>query len=419
MLAICLLLGSLGAPTVRAGRWVQWPVLPGPDDQENPDIDGTVVVWQEFVSQFGDSDVYVVDINDLDDLSVAVIGDANDQTHPAVYGRRVVWQDQVVWGDSADWDIRMADVSDFDAPIGYVVSDIPANDEERPAVYGNIVVWQDTNGSDYNLFGADVTDPEQPREFLIAAYEGDQQRPSIWRTTVVWQDSYFGDDDIVASDILMRDRPAEFAVVLLEGDQQNAIVSGDTVVWEDDFYGDWDIFGARISDQNQIGEFVVVSTEGDQRHPDIDRHLVVWQDNRNGHWDIYGYNLVTRRTFRITDHPGDQIRPAVSGTTVVWQDNRRGPWNVYATVLDGPEVADCPSPPTGDVNGDCRVDFTDVAILAEAWLQSHLDGDLTSGPKDGDAGWKSLERPSNDTPGDRTRPDERNGNRGATRPLAG
>jgi len=309
-------------------------------------------------------------------------------------------------------------VSDFDAPIGYVVSDIPANDEERPAIYGNIVVWQDTNGGDYNLFGADVTDPEQPREFLIAAYEGDQQRPSIWRTTVVWQDNYFGDNDILAADILMRDRPAEFAVVLFEGDQQNAVVSGDTVVWEDDFYGDWDIFAARLSDQNQVSEFVVVSAEGDQRYPDIDGHLVVWQEDRDGHWDIYGHNLVTRRTFRITDDPGDQIRPAVSGTTVVWQDNRRGPWNIYAAVLDGPEVADCPLPPAGDVNGDCRVDFADVAVLAEAWLQSHLDGALTLGPKDGEDAWKSLERPSNDVP-DRTRPEERNRNRGATRPLAG
>jgi beta propeller repeat protein len=371
VLIVLLLFGSMGGPLARAERWVQWPVLPGPDDQENPAIDGTIVAWQEFVSQYGDYDIFVVDINDLDNVSVAVIGDASDQTHPAVYGSRVVWQDWIVSEDSADWDIRMADLSDFDEPIGYIVSDIPANDEQRPAIYGNIVVWQDTNGSSSNVFGADVTDPERPREFVVAAYEGDQQRPAIWRTTVIWQDSYFGDNDIMAADILMQDRPAEFAVVLLEGQQQNPAISGNTIVWEDDFYGDWDIFGAQVSDQNQISEFVIVSMEGQQRHPDVDGHLVVWQDDRDGNWNIYGHNLVTGRTFQITDDPADQIHPAISGNMVVWQDNRQGPWNIYAAVLDGPEFA-ASQAPAGDLHAAGRADVADLAILAEAWLESHV-----------------------------------------------
>lgn len=419
MLVILIMLGSLIRPAVQAGPWDEWPLLPGPDDQENPDLHGTMVVWQEFVSEFGDYDVYVMDINDLDNPLVTAIGDANDQTHPAVYGRRVVWQELVVWGDSSDWDIRMADLSDFDDPVGYVVSQLPANDEQRPAIYGNIVVWQDTDGGDYSVFGADVTDPERPSEFVIAAYEGDQQRPSIWRTTVVWEDRFFGDNDIVAADILMRDRPAEFAVVLLEGDQQNAVVSGDTVVWEDDFYGDWDIFAARISDRNEVREFAVISAEGQQRYPDIDGHLVVWQDDRDGHWDIYGHNLVTRRTFRITDDPGDQIHPVVSGNTVIWQDNRRGPWNIYAAILDGPEVAGCTSPPIGDLDGNCRVDFADVAILAGAWLESHIEGLSTFGPNEMERTEEGFEGRPNEAPDDRTRPNRLNGNRGATRELAG
>lgn len=419
MLLILLLLGSLMRPTVQAGPWVEWPVLAGPDDQENPDLHGTMVVWQEFVSELGDYDVYVVDINDIADPLVTAIGDANDQTHPAVYGRRVVWQDLIVAGDSADWDIRLADFTDFDEPIGYVVSEIPANDEERPAIYGNTVVWQDTSGTDYNIFGADVTDPERPAEFAIAAFEADQQNPSVWRTTVVWEDGFFGDKDIVAADILLRDRPAEFPVALLEGDQQNAVVSGDVVVWEDDFYGDWDIFAARISDQNEISEFAIISAEGQQRHPDIDGHLVVWQDDRDGDWDIFGYNLVTREIFRITDDPADQIHPVVSGNTVVWQDDRLGPWNIYAAILDGPAVAGCPAPPVGDLDGDCRVDFADMAILAGAWLESHLDELRGPGIGNMEKGPKGLEGRPKERPVDRTRLNGSTRNRGATRELAG
>ncbi len=420
MLAILLLLlGGLLRPAAQADPWAPWPVYAGPDDQENPDIHGTVVVWQEFVSEFGDYDVYVVDINDIDNPLVTVIGDANDQTEPAVYGRRVVWQDHVLWNGSADWDIRMADLSNFDEPIGYVVSDIPNNDEQMPAIYGNTVVWQDNSGTDFNIFGADVTDPERPSEFVIAAFEGDQARPSIWRTTVVWEDSYFGDNDIVAADILMRDRPAEFAVALLEGNQQGAVISDDVVVWEDDFYGDWDIYAARISDQNEVKEFAVISAEGEQRHPDVEGHLIVWQDDRDGNWDIFGYNMVTRQTFRITDDPGDQINPAVSGNTVIWQDNRQGPWNIYAAVLDGPQVAGCAAPLEGDLDGNCRVDFADMAILAGAWLESHLDEFESPVPKTKETGTKGFEGRSNERPGNRTRLNGLTGSRGATRELAG
>ena len=113
-----LLAGSVAVPVATAGPWEEFPVLPSPDDQEMPDIQGTLVVWQEYVSEFGDYDIYVADINDLDAPWGTAIGDANDQMEPAVYGRRVVWQDLVVWADGADWDIRMADLTDFSPRSG-------------------------------------------------------------------------------------------------------------------------------------------------------------------------------------------------------------------------------------------------------------------------------------------------------------
>ncbi|HPO70993.1 MAG TPA: hypothetical protein PKV53_11905, partial [Anaerohalosphaeraceae bacterium] len=97
-------------------------------------------------------------------------------------------------------------------------------------------------------------------------------------------------------------------------------------------------------------------------------HLVVWQDNRNGNWDIYGYNLITRQEFAITDDPADQIHPAVSGTLVVWEDYRVSPSNIYYVWLEGPAAADCPEPPEGDLDGDCRISLTDFVRLAENWM---------------------------------------------------
>jgi hypothetical protein len=61
---------------------------------------------------------------------------------------------------------------------------------------------------------------------------------------------------------------------------------------------------------------------------------------------------------------------------VVWQDNRDGPWNIYAAALDGSVVADCAAVSPGDLDGNCRVDFADLAVMASSWLV-----DLTDGPR--------------------------------------
>jgi|GEM_PF-313653 len=392
---------------VAVESWKEFAVWPTTDDQELPDIDGNIVVWQQFVAEYGDYDIYVADMNNPDDSLAVVIGDDNDQMEPAIFENIVVWQDFIIQEGSGDWDIWACDLSDRDQPVFFAVTNILDNDEQSPAIHGNIVVWQDGAEGDYDIYGADITDPESPAEFVVAAFERDQRRPAIYRNTVVWQDSYYGDEDIIAADIWMRNKPAEFGVSLLEFDQQRPAIWGDIVVWADNYFGDMDIYAAKWhglpareihgQDGHATGtdvpspvEFAVVNNEADQTNPDIDRNIVVWQDNRNGNWDIYGYNLTTRREFQITDNPYDQTNPAVSGPfdsaqgedllhaerrrgMVVWEDSRDGNLQIFAIVLDGPEVAQCTSELAGDVNGDCKVDFDDQAIMLSQWLECNLE----------------------------------------------
>jgi beta propeller repeat protein len=361
--------------------WKEFAVWPTTDDQELPDMDGDIVVWQQFVADYGDYDIYVVDMNSPDEPLVAIIGDDNDQMCPAVFENIVVWQDFIVQEGLGDWDIWACDISNFEQPVFFAVSNILDNDEQSPAIHGNIVVWQDGAEGDYDIYGADITDPERPMEFAVAAFERNQWWPAIYRNTVVWQDSYYGDEDIIAADIWMRNKPAEFGVSLLEFDQQRSAIWGDIVVWADNYFGDMDIYAADlspalnagISDPNNPVEFAIVNNEAEQTNPNIDGNIVVWQDNRNGDWDIYGYNLTTRQEFQITDNPYDQTNPAVSGNTVVWEDSRDGNLQIYAVILDGPEVAICTSKLAGDINGDCKVDFDDQAIMLSQWLECNLE----------------------------------------------
>ena len=60
-------------------------------------------------------------------------------------------------------------------------------------------------------------------------------------------------------------------------------------------------------------------------------------------------------------------------TLVVWQDDRTGTWNIYAVKLNGPTVAECTSAMDGDINGDCKVDFKDFAVMASNWLGCNLE----------------------------------------------
>ncbi|UCG46276.1 MAG: hypothetical protein JSU94_12300 [Phycisphaerales bacterium] len=373
-LLICgLLWAGPSARPATAGSRQEFAVWPSTDDQETPDIFGTIIVWQQFVNEYGDYDIYIADLNEPVDPLVLIVGDANDQMSPAVFESTVVWQDYIRWQDSEDWDIWMADLSNPAEPNFYPVSDIVDDDEQKPAISGNIVVWQSGEEGAFQIWGADITEPDWVTRFPIANFEGSQRDPGLDRTTVVWQDDSYGDWDVFASDIWRRNRPRDFSVAAIEkSGQQKPAVWGDTVVWEDDYYGDWDIYIADISDTSRPVERPVTPIAGDQANPDIDAGVVVWQDNRNSHWDIYGYNITTRREFRITDDPYDQINPAISGNIVTWQDNRGGSWNVYAVVLDPTEVARCGSNLEGDADGNCRIDFADFAIMASQWLECRL-----------------------------------------------
>ena len=151
-LILISLLGMLTPVSVPAAEsWKEFTVWPTTDDQELPDIDGDIVVWQQFVAEYGDYDIYVADLsttlktgmNNPDEPLVVIIGDANDQMRPAVFENTVVWQDYVFWQGSGDWDISGSDISDRDQPVIFAVSNIFDNDEQSPAIHGNIVLWPD------------------------------------------------------------------------------------------------------------------------------------------------------------------------------------------------------------------------------------------------------------------------------------
>jgi len=376
IIAICV-------PQLPADTWQEFAVAPFDYDQLSPDIDGSIVVWQEEVEYEGvrDWDIFGSDIDDFTGESLLYIAEyLDDQITPVISGNLVAFSSYV----ETDYDILASDISDPETIDYFPVSQQIYVDEQNPAIHGNTVVWQDNRyedsqaGSDMDVFGADVHSIDYIVDFLVTPYGHDdqigydQQKPAIWRNRVVSETNYFGDFDIMSSDVWLKDNPDESAILYDEGQQTNPAISGDIVVWQDDASGDSDIYAADISNPDLPEIFEVAFVEGQQVNPDIDGNIVVWQDNYAGNWDIYGYNITTGREFVICDNGYDQKNPAISGNTVVWEDNRDGVWQIYAIILDGSKIADCEVNPDGDLNGDCKVDLSDLAILSANWLRDEL-----------------------------------------------
>ena len=337
-----LLIAILGAGLLPCPSNAQigevFPVWPSEGTQEAPAIHGSLIVWHEFMPEQGDYDIVVTDINAPEGIESVVLREAGDQMNPDVWEHTVVWQSLMSEPDqSMHWDVWGAKWPLSVAPAIFNVSRVLGNNEQMPQISGNTVVWEDGPLGSTSIYGADITDVNQPREFAIAVYDSVQRAPAIDRLHVVWQDNEPGDWDIYASDIWLRNDPREVSVTPYEKPQTAPVISGRTILWQDREAGNWDIYAARIEAGCLRHLAPVTEDPSDQVNPAMDGQIVVWQDGRHGNWDIYAAHIRTGQHFRITKHPANQVRPKVFGGVIVWQDDRSGYWQIYAMVLnEGP-----------------------------------------------------------------------------------
>lgn len=371
------------APAFAAGEFA---VDPSGDPQELPDIDGSTVVWQEYVSAYGDYDIFGFDLQGTDG-SLYVVDWLNDQRHPRIFGNRITWQDDY-YGDGSDFDIYVSDITDPSAIVHDPVAATPDVSETNPAIHGDLIAFQrqytdpDTGAVDWDIYAADIVEPNSVRVYPVTLWTADQIMPAVYRSDVVFSDYFTWPDttdaswDITVADTWLKNDPAYQYPAFEPEDETAPAIDRDYLVYQLDFSGDgtdYDIMAIDRSDPRVFVTIPVAQSQFSEKAPDVSGHIVVWQDNRNGNWDIYGYNLTTKKEFQITDDPADQTNPAISGDTVVWQDRRTGVSTIYAVYLSGADIADSPTPLAGDTDNNGRVDLNDFLNLAENWLACNLD----------------------------------------------
>jgi beta propeller repeat protein len=332
-----------------------------PETQENPDIDGIHVVWQD--NRSGNWDIYMYTLEHTFTPETQITNNPASQVNPAISGDKIVWQDD----RNSNGDIYMYDIT---AKTETQITNNTAN-QENPDIDGNIIVWQDSrNGTVPQIYMYNLT--SQTEKCISSSSPSDptyqvmsNTNPAISGNRIVYQrreiHTFEGNIQEDHREIIVYDLTTETQTQIFQGytealevvmnanDADCPAIYGSRIVFEtsdphwpavDNFYREWNI---RMHDIATSARWDTTINQANQRYPDINNNYIVYQDNRNGNWQIYLYNTDSGIESRITNNTATQQYPKVSDGRIVYMDNRNGNWDIYITVVG--YVAEKISPP--------------------------------------------------------------------------
>ena len=210
-----LLQGPSGAPD---------PILANPAyDQKNPDISGDYIVYENWSG--GRSDIYLY--FGSNHTAVRISAFSNDDLNPSVDGTRVVWQrTNETTGYTAVYlyDLATGETRQL-TPPGAVFNQV------NPRISGAIVVVQDDRmGGDAQVYAYRLTASPPTEQWITSGSASMKINPAVSGNRVVWEDyrNGIGDDSDVYLNTLGAPETcplADFSINPL------AVLQGDTVTF--------------------------------------------------------------------------------------------------------------------------------------------------------------------------------------------
>ena len=366
-------------------------------DQQNPDIYGDRIVWQDsrnggggdFWDPSGNWDIYMYDISTSTETRITT--NASRQINPAIYGDRIVWQDdrngnqdiymydiststetqithnvsdqiypniyedRIVWIE--EWTIYMYDLSTSKetrvTPYFWGLGEENLGDlNHAPFIYGDrIVCATETITGNYIIKMYDLS---TSAERMIGEGDANSNNPAIYGDIIVWEDGRNNGPGDGNRDIYMYDlsTSTETQITTNLSRQADPAIYGDRIVWTDErntvTYDDMsDIYMYDLSNSEEIRittaeeeqlaqgtETRITTNDSGQEDPAIYGDRIVWTDwrNDNGSYtnsDIYMYDLLTSTETQITTNGSNQMWPAIYGNRIVWTDERNGNEDIY------------------------------------------------------------------------------------------
>jgi len=402
-------------------------------DQQAPDIDGSLIVWED--DRLGHWDIYMKDLNQYvpeDNIVLRMTSNTNDERRPAISGNRIVWQDtrEPVTGSQGDIGICTYDPNTGNCIYQPLLD--PVNDaqqagtpQDNPAIASDLVVWES-----FDLF---VSPPK--RDLYYCFYTGgpfcnlsqplttapnDQKNPAatydandnVYR--VVWEDYQNGGQP----DIYLReydpvtgqwtDEQRIASDILNEVDQTRPAIADDRIIWQDCRNkisptalqcDNWDLYYCIYDPDtglcpNQQVELELSELQQDQTRPSVSydpqraAYRVAWihgdpDEGIETPLDLYHGDLDTKKYGPLSLDPADQLAPALSAHRIVWEDYRDDNADIMLHTIS----VETNHPPIAD-GGELQLVTEDTAVM--------LNGSRSRDP-DFDAltySWTQVEGPA-------------------------
>jgi len=330
-IALVLFLIACTASTVTAENVspviTETQITTNTSDQYYPAIYGDRIVWQDDRNGRFNSDIYMYDLSTKKETQITTSGSAED---PAIYGDRIVWQDDR--SGYGEYDIYMYDLST--SAETRITSNGTAG-YGSPEIYGDKIVWQDSCNGKYDIYMYDLSTQKETQITTSGSAFG----PDIYGDKIVWEDSRGSNSESHVVNIYMYDLSTKREIRISNSNSAGmCAIYGDRVVWKSDdkVY----MYNLSTKKETQITDKPAV-------WPEIYGDRIVYSDSRNGNEDIYMYNISTSKEIQVTSNKSEQHYPVIYDDKIVWQDPRNGNYDIYMATLTWDE-----EPPLDDNNTD-------------------------------------------------------------------
>jgi beta propeller repeat protein len=324
---------------------LEFPICANPYRQLSPAISGNIVVWGDYRKDEDYPDIYGYNLSTSTEFPICTNPD--DQYGLAISGNIVVWVDR----RNGNYDIYGYNLA---TSTEFLISTKPGYRSDL-AIGGDTVVWFEENDNSLHLYNLQSS---TETHFIILAW---LSTTSTDGNFVVWRYESEAGPEFSGVWVLHLDSPDEYSwsievnkAVPYYGSNTGMTGMAITSCGYNDTKDIWHSFTPTSS-----GDYTV-STCGSS----FDTTLAVFDANKEGEIacndDSCGYQ--SQLTFKAK--AGKQYLIRVAG-----YDEDAG--NYVLTISGGP--AECANRPSADLNGDCKVDLHDIAIVCSQWLDCGLD----------------------------------------------
>jgi beta propeller repeat protein len=296
-------------------------ITDNPANQDNPNIDGNYIVWQD--DRNGNWDIYMFDLKTTSEVQIT--SDKSDQVNPKIFGDIIVWKD---------------------------MRNQQGVPETFPLDYNSDIYY-------YNL--------SSKQEFQLTTNNQAQFAPDIYKESIIWLDYRSGNAEVYKYDL---DTHTESKISNNVENITLTMIFKNTVMWRAEENNKSFLFKYDI----KLSQVTILDLNSSSKMNDFEFNdqFIVWSDvpEQGNNADIFLYSFGSKEITQITTNESYQYGPILAGDDILWTDLRNDPdgW-VYCPCKDLPEEKKFD-------NWDIYLYNSQATIVSERQITSETDSEV-------------------------------------------